>query len=335
MRNKGVRAARPAPAQGSTHRRAGARGPWGLGPDRGTRPRPASAGSLETGTRRPWPRARGPGFRPDTSRARSRCPAPRGFQDPGQRPRGWRERRRGSAPRAPRGGGCGRGAYPAVRRSVLRTLRSGSRGRRPSGLGCLRPGWRADPRARRRVPRARSSLSPAPRPGHARWPTQASEPGGAVPAGQRVERARGGRPSPPRLRGSGAPRRMGLGSHFTDGETEWRRGCPFAALPVESGARCLRSHSIQPRAHPLHVSPRRELGLREGKPLVRGHSAPGWGPGSVRSPSSRCADISRLRLGRTSGLSLPAPALLSRRCPRPREWSRHEWGVGGKRLGFP
>lgn len=144
------------------HTQAGWRaGPLGARP--GPRDPPPPRLGREPGNGHPPPlaaRARGPGFRPDTSRARSRCPAPRGFQDPGQRPRGWRERRRGSAPPAPRGGRCGRGAYPAVRRSVLRTLRSGSRGRRPSGLGCLRPGWRADPRARRRVPRARSSLPP-------------------------------------------------------------------------------------------------------------------------------------------------------------------------------
>lgn len=336
MRNKGVRAARPAPAQGSTHRRAGARGPWGLGPDRGTRPRPASAGSLETGTRRPWPRARGDpgsGRTPAAHGADAQHPGVSRTPDSGPGAGGREE----GAPRRPPRGAAGAGAaltqLCAARSSARRarapaaaaraaSAASGQAGGRTRGLGAASP-----------APGPRSS--PAPRPGHARWPTQASEPGGAVPAGQRVERAREGRPSPPRLRGSWAPRGIGLGSHFTDGETEWRRGCPFAALPVESGARCLRSHSVQPREHPLHVSPRRKLGLREGKPLVRGHSAPGWGPGSVRSPSSHCADICRLRLGRTSGLSLPAPALLSRRCPRPREWSRHEWGVGGKRLGFP
>lgn len=210
--------------------------------------------------------------------------------------------------RARRLPGCAASRSP--RRAALRFLR-------------LTPEWPRLPPARLAGEPADSApLSPAPaprshpapRPGHARWSTRASEPGGAVPAGK-WGRGREGRPSPWPL-DSCVARPPGPGSRFTDEETEGWRGC----APVEGEAHCLRSHSIQAREHPLLVSQRRKLGFREEKPLVRGHSAPGWVPSSASSPSSRCTEISRLLLGRTSGLPpTPCSNPLSRSRPRPCE----------------
>lgn len=145
---------------------------WPAGPLRGSArtagPAPAPPRPVKepgNGHPPPPPRAHTHASSRRTQAARgAEAPSPRRFEDPGQRLRGWRERRRGSTPPARRGSRCGHGAYPAVPPlRFLHALRSGSRGRRPSGLGCLRPGWRADPRTRRRCPRRRLR-APAPRP---------------------------------------------------------------------------------------------------------------------------------------------------------------------------
>lgn len=178
---------------------------------------------------------------------------------------------------------------------------SGPAGGRTRGLGAA-------------VPRASSALPPRAPPRACALVDSGLGTGRGGASGE-VGPREGGTPSP-WPQDSCVARPPGPGSRFTDEETEGWRGC----APVEGEAHCLRSHSIQAREHPLLVSQRRKLGFREEKPLVRGHSAPGWVPSSASSPSSRCTEISRLLLGRTSGLPpTPCSNPLSRSRPRPCE----------------
>lgn len=199
---------------------------------------------------------------------------------------------------------------------------SGRAGGRSRGLGAA-------------VPRASSALPPRAPPRACALVDSGVGTGRGGASGE-VGPREGRTPSPWSL-GSWVPRPPGPGSRFTDEETEGWRGC----APVEGEAHCLRSHSIQAREHPLLVSQRRKLGFREEKPLVRGHSAPGWVPSSGSSPSSSCTENSRLLLGRTSGLPPfpcpvpPAPPPrskpLSRSRPRPRECrDKSDGGVCGE-----
>lgn len=188
--------------------------------------------------------------------------------------------------RPPKAGSrCGLGAYPTVLPlRLLGALRSGSRRcrHRPSGLGCLRRGWRADPRTpRRRPPRPFRALASRPAPGMRAGRLAVSEAGrGRCRRGRggRREGGKKGRPSPRAPhRGPGAPGFPALLDRIPISQTGRLRGgapahllracCGRGALPV-------RSHSIQPREHPLLLLQRRKLGLREGKPLVQRHAAP-------------------------------------------------------------
>lgn len=180
------------------------RAPSGLCQDCGTRPRPAPA---RQGAWKWTPAA------PDRARTRTRAhaghttragPEPRHpggssplDSDPGDGVR--EERGRHRPPRGAAGAGAaltGNAATQSPRRAALRCPRPPPERPRLRATGLA--GGPADSAPRSPAPGPRSL--PAPRPGHAHWPTRASEPGGAVPASQ-WGREREGRPHG----GPGAP----------------------------------------------------------------------------------------------------------------------------------
>lgn len=104
---------------------------WGSASTAGPAPAPPHPGE-KPGNGHPPPRPRTHTHRDSRWTHASRgaeALSTRRFEDPGQRLRGQRERRRGSTPPAPRGSRCGRGAYPAMPPLGLPgALRSGSCG---------------------------------------------------------------------------------------------------------------------------------------------------------------------------------------------------------------
>lgn len=286
------------------------------------------------GTCRPRPRAR-----TDPGSGRTHAAHGAEAQHPGvsktpDRGSGFGRREEGVL-RCPPGGAAGAGAAltPLCRRSVssarcapapaaaarVASAALGRAGGRTLGLGTA-------------VPRARSALPPRapPRPGHARWPTPGSAPGGAVPAGKPGRRREGGTPltMAPGLLGSPPYR---LGSHFADWETPWRRGCPVAARLWRAG----RAVSNLTQSSPKTPSPRlteRETGVRRGEATPwmgtqvgeisrlskRGNFPPPPWPHFRPFPPRPLPFVS----------PLPTPARVER-TPVVGE------GVEGKRLGFP
>lgn len=99
------------------------------------------------------------------------------------------------------------------------------------------------------VPRARSALPPRapPRPGHARWPTPVSEPGGAVPAGKPGRGREEGRDAPHQGPWASGFPALSIGIPFRRPGDSGAEGLPCSRAPSEGGAHCLRPHSIQPQ----------------------------------------------------------------------------------------
>lgn len=341
-------AARPGAGPGS-YRVGWPAGPLGCRPGLRTHPRPAPEWNLEMDTRRPG-RAR------IFTRAHARhtlrtVPKPRhpgGSRTLDSGSGAAASRRRRSTPptwsgqqvQARRLPGCA--AVPSPRRAALRLPSPPPLPPPPPPkLPRLPPaglaGGPADSATPSSAPATRSS--PAPRPGHAHWPTRGLRTReGAVPAGKQGPKGGRGAPRlPPLTTAAGL-----LGSPpsstwfpFHRQETKGWRGCLFASPLLREG-RAVRPHSIQPGERSLLVSPRRKLGPREGKPLVRGYSAPGAGPRSARSPSSPCAEFPASALAVLPAFSpSPLPASAPFVSPPPTLPGVEGPAWWGERLRFP